>query len=1069
MTLKDVKDAMLTKGPEPLTPEAKDIIEVGATQDTFDQVKQHEKELTALLQKNRENTQIDPLSLQVVNRVLGQQLGLPPSAADALINEAVKIGKDPLTQSLQDVMSNDNSPKKEEDSRKLLNQFLKDHCKFETEGLPSRELEKRCRFISLSERNAEKALKQRAKHTAWEIFSIPIKDDQHGGLWCFYIFDLVKYISQFNDNEPIPFPGYTFIEKNYPSHFDRMSAHLNDGYRKHIYEWAESADLLNREIKMGKLTPEQINYYREYGDTFSITSVLRGAAAEEDTHSIQSLVIKTAGSWGSSVKNALLYYTGIRNLFDWLLKHRVVVSMIRAFMCFLNIVFFMGSNLRGLNNMELIQFMINYLMGNLLTKLYNAVYGVIQGQASSMTQLFTQMFRNSNSVWFTKLIDYMFPLLSFISGISSVIVEGTIDMYNYVVGSIMNTFYMMMSGTILFQYITKSYNTVRWTTLVGLTATMFTSISLFFYNWGSYSFNDINLGTISYDWQTVIAEWLCNALSSCYTWIKRFMMRKDDKYNDFIKKSYDISIQHLKHECQRWQYLHQDVNQAAKVIKSRRYIESSPIPIENARYVQASPIRIEDISERNVKESPARIEDISESEINQITPYRKHKNKKERFDEYSQVAQRNRSSYERNRSDRKYNHRKVFTTMNYYLNGRPMPYDIDKGTVNVSDTSALGGSIGAMVGGPQGAMIGSGVTAVAAVVHNKFQRDANIQDQRSGNYLELAGDAYDHLNKTWAEYAQYRDNTLEGKAERKAQKDMCKQVKEILDKLGEYFGMVKLVADIYFNSMFLFIHFGNRKSIARLFEMAKVFDGTKIEGKESWYQDTVKGSSCITQYYQNLQTSENDSTSINIRSIHDPHKRKVVSDLSKSIREQVATEMKGRPFEDADKVLKNVLSKTFFQDSTKSEWQNAYKPNKLLEILHESNAGQSILSSCHLVGMKLPDKYVPLDISILQPITDMATFPQTMLSNLLQAGDYTYWQKIKEIVVKNRKSGMTGSKTSIGWAVREYIRTELGEEDRNLKIGTTRYDHDSNIYDHPGYFQLQINSAIDQLRYFIGL
>ncbi len=292
--------------------------------------------------------------------------GVPTNESDEVLIDGIRTNKIPNAESFKHLIPHEKSTL--ELRRQALDRFIKE-AQFQVAG-SDRQLIDRCTFVSLYTPNDHNKLYQRAQHTAWEIFSIPISWNQTGGLWCFYINDLVRYIAENKNKSPIPFPGKQYIRRVYRHLVDYIPDILAPEYIPHIYRWHASSQKLNQQLQTNQLGLEEINSLRELGGSLNIGEILNQTNSQEDRHNVYHLPHQ--GSWKQPKPSKV--YNFIMNTFEMVHQNRWVIRIIKAIMCCFNLYYFLAQVMRGVTDHRIWRIVVQSAFGTLWFDIYNIFY-----------------------------------------------------------------------------------------------------------------------------------------------------------------------------------------------------------------------------------------------------------------------------------------------------------------------------------------------------------------------------------------------------------------------------------------------------------------------------------------------------------------------------------------------------------------------------------------------------------------------------------------------------------------------------------------------------------------------
>jgi hypothetical protein len=292
--------------------------------------------------------------------------GVPTNEANEVLIDAIRTDKIPNAASFKHLIPHEKSTL--ELRRQALDRFIKE-AQFQVAG-SDRQLIDRCTFVSLYTPNDHNKLCQRAQHTAWEIFSIPISWNQTGGLWCFYINDLVRYIAENKNKSPIPFPGKQYIRRVYRHLVDYIPDILAPEYIPHIYRWHASSQKLNQQLQTNQLGLEEINSLRELGGSLNIGEILNQTNSQEDRHNVYHLPHQ--GSWKQPKPSKV--YNFIMNTFEMIQQNQWVIRLIKAMMCCFNLYYFLAQVMKGVTDHRIWRIVLQAAFGTFWLDIYNVFY-----------------------------------------------------------------------------------------------------------------------------------------------------------------------------------------------------------------------------------------------------------------------------------------------------------------------------------------------------------------------------------------------------------------------------------------------------------------------------------------------------------------------------------------------------------------------------------------------------------------------------------------------------------------------------------------------------------------------
>ncbi len=371
-----------------------------ATPEILKKSQEEDKEYRAFITERIKNLpQNSKLKKHLAKLAFKKKTNTPLSHVDKLMEEAIKKRSFPGADDFSYLV--DRKPPTEDEKRKALDEFIK-KAQFEVVGT-SRDLINRCHFVSLSSTNDHDKLLDRAEHAAWEIFSIPITWDQQGGLWCFYIRDLVRYIGEHKHMDRIPFPGKNYIRKVMPHVSDYVPDDLPPAYIPHIHRWNESCQQLNHQLKSNQLSLEEINSIKELGPYLNITTILNQTHQQNDRHHIYKLLDTTStgsqsSSWTSPKASQVLVW--INNMFDWIIQHRWVIVIIRTLFCGINLYYFLGQVTRGVTDHRIWRIILEVAFGQLWFSLYDALFQLGVKDEKQVSVMFTEVANTQYSIGF---------------------------------------------------------------------------------------------------------------------------------------------------------------------------------------------------------------------------------------------------------------------------------------------------------------------------------------------------------------------------------------------------------------------------------------------------------------------------------------------------------------------------------------------------------------------------------------------------------------------------------------------------------------------------------------------
>lgn len=438
----------------------------------------------------------------------------PLSYVDELMEDAIKKKLFPGAEDFS-YLVNRKTPT-DDDKRKALDEFIK-KAQFEVVGT-SRDLLNRCHFVSLSTANDHDKLYDKAEHASWEIFSIPITWDQQGGLWCFFIQDLVRYIGEHKHMDHIPFPGKHYIRKVMPHVSDYVPDHLHPDYIPHIHRWNESCQQLNHQIKSNHLSLEEINSIKELGPYLNITTILNKTHQHKDRHHIYDLLNTTTGgtssksstSWTAPQPSRILVW--ISNMFDWIIQHRWIITVIRTIFCSINLFYFLGQIMRGTTDHRIWRIIIQSAFGSFLFNAYDALYSMGLRDHESITDMLSEVASMDTTIGFNfgRIFLFFIRAISPIWSFFRVLMTHTIkELYPATM------FGCIWSKLIGGQDISK----IRRDTFINIVMSVWDYVSDFIKKIAISTSIVYDLGTFSYSVYTSLLKLVCNVVFKCCKFI----------------------------------------------------------------------------------------------------------------------------------------------------------------------------------------------------------------------------------------------------------------------------------------------------------------------------------------------------------------------------------------------------------------------------------------------------------------------------------------------------------------------------------------------------------------------
>jgi hypothetical protein len=327
---------------------------------------------------------------------------------------------------------------------------------------------------------------------------MPVTKNEDTGIWCFYINDLIHYVTQFSDTANIPFPGKQFIREHYPNFAPYIPERLHPSYLPHIRRWYESCTTLNRNLQIehakGSIGPREIQYLKEMGDALNIHSILNETKGQRDPHHMYRLLDETLGP--NVPSRMATFWTWVSNFWDWLIKYRIVIAIIRGIVCGINLAVFVSRAFHGTKDRRLWIIFLQQIIGSFLFRVYDTVYSMAHTSADEVIAVLSEMSHSPLGQLMLYFARFIVPWWKIAKVIATWASEeaGIFSLYGWAYS---------------FAFGPQNTAKIRRDTAFEIVREFFSSFCQFVINLSSLDSFRLDMGTLGQDLQTSFLEYFC--------------------------------------------------------------------------------------------------------------------------------------------------------------------------------------------------------------------------------------------------------------------------------------------------------------------------------------------------------------------------------------------------------------------------------------------------------------------------------------------------------------------------------------------------------------------------------